>query len=78
MWTASAGVLPQQTVRGFDEDGGCVHRVQAFEALDDHVAGLKLVVAHDFFHCHVGGAGDGVVEIVGVGSADVGEVDAGL
>ncbi len=62
----------------FDEDGGCVHRVQAFEALDDHVAGLKLVVAHDFFHCHVGGAGDGVVEIVGVGSADVGEVDAGL
>lgn len=61
-----------------DEHAGSVHGVHALEALDDDVACLELIVAHHLSFGHVGGAGDGVVEVVCVGGADVGEVDAGL
>lgn len=63
-------------VRGSSRALRGIHRVHALETLDDDVAGLQLVVAFDLGFGHVGGAGDGVMEIVGVGGSDVGDVES--
>ena len=51
--------------------------VVATETVDDHHTCLLLVLGHLCLH-HTVGAGDAVVEIVGMGSADVGDVLASL
>ena len=55
-----------------------VVRVHALEALHYHVARLPLILTSDFSLCHIEGAGDVMMEVVGMGSSYVGNVDASL
>ena len=53
---------------------GCVVGVDAFETLDNDIAGLQLIFSFNLGFGHIVGAGDGFVEIVGMCSTDIGDV----
>ena len=74
------GILtPREGTVVLDQYGWCVHGVDvvATETVNDYHTCLLLVLGHLRLH-HTVGAGNAVVEIVGVGGADVGDVLAGL
>ena len=55
-----------------------MHGIYALETLDYDITGLKLVFALDLLFGHVSRTGYGVMEVVGMGRAYVGQVYAGL
>ena len=74
------GVLaPREWPVVLDEHSRRMHVVDvvALEAVDNHHARVVLVFGH-LAGCHVVGAGDGVMEIVGMSGTDVGNVETGL
>ena len=73
----AVGAPGEGTVVAYQHGGG-VHGVHPHEALDYYVAGFLLVFAPDLGLAHAAGAGDVLVEVIGVGGADVGDVEAGL
>ena len=62
------------------EDAGNFERIEIVpaEVAHDDGASVELVAGGDFLWCELFGAGDGAVEIVGVGGAEAGDGAAGL
>ena len=72
-------LTPREGTMILDQYSRCVHGIDvvATETVDDHHARLLLIFGHLCLH-HTVGAGDAVVEVVGMGGADVGDVFSGL
>lgn len=65
------GRSPSEGSVAVDEHAGAVERINAFEAFDDHVAGLPFVSAvADFLGRHLPGDGNVAIKIVGMRRAE--------
>ena len=74
------GAAPDEGGVAGDEDGGHIVGVEGggAETFDDDFAGVEFVVGGNFGGGELAGAGDGAVEVVGVGGAEAGDFAVGL
>ena len=69
-------LAPAERPMVFHEHARSMNRIEADKALYDYISCLEFIVTFDFGGSHIACARNGIVEIVGVSSADIGQIDS--